>query len=92
MNNLQAIDKAKPVFVTLNPITPPEPELVFDKHIFTHPVFTKNAIAAQERIPQLQGINNSWYCGAYTRYGFHEDGLLSAVNVVKSMGVTVPWE
>lgn len=92
MNNLQGIDKAKPVFVTLNPIFEPKAELTFDKHTFSHPVFTKEAIAAQDKIEALQGVNNSWYCGAYTRYGFHEDGLLSAVNVVKSMGVAVPWE
>jgi len=92
MNNLQSIDKAKPVFVTLNPIKEPRPDLTFDKHVFTHPVFTKEAIAAQGKMQALQGANNSWYCGAYTRYGFHEDGLLSAVNVVKSMGVSIPWE
>ena len=92
MNNLQAIDKAKPVFVTLNPIKEPKPELTFDKHMFSHPVFTNAAIEAQSKISQLQGVNNSWYCGAYTRYGFHEDGLLSAVNIAKNMGVTIPWE
>jgi uncharacterized protein len=92
MNNLQSIDNTKPVFVTLNPIKEPKPELTFDKHSFTHPIFTKAAIEAQEKIGSLQGVNNSWYCGAYTRYGFHEDGLLSAINVVKSMGVTIPWE
>jgi uncharacterized protein len=80
------------VFVTLNPIKQPKPELTFDKHVFSHPVFTKDAIAAQGKIASLQGVNNSWYCGAYTRYGFHEDGLLSAVNVVKNMGVAIPWE
>jgi predicted NAD/FAD-binding protein len=48
-------------------------------------------LAAQLRLPSLQGKNNSWFCGAYTRYGFHEDGLLSAVTMAQGMGVAIPW-
>lgn len=91
MNLLQGIDHAKPLFVTLNPPTPIAPELVFDRHTFTHPVFTRESIVAQQRLPEIQGQNNSWFAGAYTRYGFHEDGLLSAVNVATSMGEVIPW-
>jgi uncharacterized protein len=91
MNLLQGIDDSKPLFVTLNPYLPIAPELVFDQHTFTHPVFTRESIAAQARLPEIQGQNNSWFAGAYTRYGFHEDGLLSAVNVAKSMGEVIPW-
>lgn len=91
MNLLQGIDHTKPLFVTLNPPTPIAPALVFDQHTFTHPVFTRESIAAQARLPEIQGVNNSWFAGAYTRYGFHEDGLLSAVNVASSMGEVIPW-
>ncbi len=91
MNLLQGIDDRYPLFVTLNPIHPIDAALVFDQHVFEHPVFTQDAIAAQEKLPSLQGRNNSWFCGAYTRYGFHEDGLRSAVGVAESMGVPIPW-
>lgn len=91
MNMLQSIHEKFPLFVTLNPTQPIDPALLFDRHVFTHPVFTREAIAAQALVPSLQGKNNSWFCGAYTRYGFHEDGLGSAVKVAESMGVPIPW-
>jgi predicted NAD/FAD-binding protein len=92
MNNLQNIDHKYPLFVTLNPVTPPAADKVFDMHTFTHPVFTKEAIEAQKRISGVQGKKNVWLCGAYTRYGFHEDALMSAVAVAKQLGATIPWE
>jgi uncharacterized protein len=92
MNNLQGIDKKYPLFVTLNPITPPRDDKMFDVHTFTHPVFTKEAIAAQKEMPTIQGKRNTWFCGAYHRYGFHEDGLMSAVGVAKQLGAKIPWE
>ena len=91
MNLLQKIDDKYPLFVTLNPDRPMNDALVFNRHVFEHPVFTAQTLAAQLRLPQLQGRNNSWFCGAYTRYGFHEDGLLSAVTMAQGMGVAIPW-
>jgi predicted NAD/FAD-binding protein len=91
MNNLQNIDPQKPVFVTLNPLVEINPNLVFDVHEFYHPVFDKKAIDAQKRIPEIQGKRHLWFCGAYQQYGFHEDGLASAVRMVQAMGGTVPW-
>ena len=91
MNRLQSIDKNYPLFVTLNPTKPIAPEKIFDEHLFYHPIFTANAIAAQALIPSIQGKRNIWFCGAYQRYGFHEDGLMSAINVAKSLGVSIPW-
>jgi predicted NAD/FAD-binding protein len=91
MNLLQNIDEAYPLFVTLNPKTPPAPQLTHDSHLFHHPVFTSDAIAAQARIPEIQGKRGIWFAGAYQRYGFHEDGILSAVNVAQMMGVSIPW-
>ena len=92
MNLLQSIDHDYPLFVTLNPAIDIAPEHIFDEHDFEHPVFTNEAIAAQARIPELQGQKNSWFAGAYQRYGFHEDGLLSAVNVANGLGVRAPWQ
>jgi len=91
MNLLQNIDEAYPLFVTLNPKTPPAPQLTHDSHLFHHPVFTSDAIAAQARIPEIQGKRGIWFAGAYQRYGFHEDGILSAVNVAQMMGASIPW-
>lgn len=91
MNRLQNIDERYPLFVTLNPAQPIAPERIFNVHPFTHPVFTNEAVAAQARIPEIQGKRGLWFCGAYQRNGFHEDGLWSAVRVAQMMGVRVPW-
>lgn len=91
MNKLQNIDSAYPLFVTLNPKQAIAPDKIFDEHEFAHPIFTREAIAAQKEIPSIQGKRNIWYCGAYQRYGFHEDGLLSAIAVAEKLGATVPW-
>lgn len=91
MNNLQNIASSTPYIVTLNPNEPPNPDLVYDRHRFRHPVFNREAVAAQQRIPSIQGLDRCWYVGAYQRYGFHEDGLLSAVNVLEKMGERIPW-
>ncbi len=92
MNNLQGLDPQYPIIVTLNPGRRPSEELIMDEHTFSHPIFDLKAIKAQDKIKDIQGKNGMWFCGAYQRYGFHEDGLLSAVNVAKSMGVEIPWE
>lgn len=91
MNNLQQLGTIKPVIVTLNPQKQTLPELVYDRHDFSHPVFTLQAIKAQRIFHKIQNQNRTSFCGAYHRYGFHEDGLLSAVNVAKDLGVSVPW-
>lgn len=91
MNNLQDLPHDLPVFVTLNPGRRPKPDLIIDEHVFSHPVFDVSAVTAQTKIDDIQGINGIWFCGAYQRYGFHEDGLLSAVNLCKKIGVAIPW-
>ncbi len=92
MNNLQPLETNTPVLVTLNPGRRPPDELIYDEHQFAHPVFDLKAIKAQARIPEIQGKEGMWFCGAYQRYGFHEDGLLSAVHIAKAMGADIPWE
>ena len=92
MNNLQGLDPAYPVIVTLNPGRRPQEDLILDEHTFSHPIFDLKAIKAQKKIQSIQGKNGLWFCGAYQRYGFHEDGLLSAVNIAKKMDVEIPWD
>ena len=81
INRLQPLPFDAPVIVSLNPVRQPRPNLVQGEFDYEHPVFDAGAIAAQSRVPYLQGIGNVWYCGAWTRYGFHEDGLVSALAV-----------
>ena len=92
MNNLQPLCVDKPVLVTLNPGHEPMAHKVYNQTTLHHPVFNQQAIKAQSKLPSIQGQSNTWFCGAWTRYGFHEDGLLSAVKVAKSMGATIPWQ
>jgi predicted NAD/FAD-binding protein len=91
MNLLQNIDRNYPLFVTLNPITPIAKEDIFDEHVFYHPIYSQDAIESQKRIAALQGQQNTWFCGAHLRHGFHEDGLASAVAVAGRLGVKAPW-
>jgi predicted NAD/FAD-binding protein len=89
MNRLQSIDPAYPLFVTLNPAQDIPDEMVFNSHDFTHPVFNRAAVGAQARVRKIQGSTNTWYCGAYLGYGFHEDGLASGLDVADALSVVV---
>ena len=82
INKLQPLPFDTPVVVSLNPTTEPSAETVHGEFDYAHPVFDAAAIAAQSRVPMLQGCANTWFCGAWTRYGFHEDGLASGLGVV----------
>ena len=91
MNRLQSLDRRFPLLETLNPARPPNPELVYDEFEFEHPVFDKGAIDAQSRIADIQGLQNAWFCGAWQRFGFHEDGLWSAVQVAARLDAKPDW-
>jgi predicted NAD/FAD-binding protein len=91
MNRLQSIDERYPLFVTLNPSRAIAGDQIFDEHEFFHPVFDKAAIEAQSRLRALQGIQNTWFCGAFMGHGFHEDGLASAMDVAAKLGAPAPW-
>jgi len=82
MNQLQGIDEDKPLFVSLNPPFAPADE---------HPQYTRAAFAAQKRLADIQGRRHTWFCGAWTGYGFHEDGLRSGLAVGEALGVFAPW-
>ena len=91
MNSLQPLDTDKPIIVTLNPSHRPDPSLTYDEHIFMHPMFDGNAITAQQRINDIQGKDKLWFCGAWQGYGFHEDGLKSAVRIADKFNISLPW-
>lgn len=92
MNALQSLKTETPVFVTLNPITLPAPDKTFKVFEYDHPVFDQSAISAQKHLIDLQGKHGLYFAGAYTGYGFHEDGLRSAVEIAKQFGISLPWE
>ncbi len=86
INRLQPLPWQQPVVVSLNPARAPDPARVVAEIDYAHPVFDLAAIEAQQRLPQLQGRSHLWFAGAWTRYGFHEDGLASGLEVVRAMG------
>jgi predicted NAD/FAD-binding protein len=87
INRLQPLPWTQPVVVSLNPdpARPPRPETVLGEYHYSHPVFDAAAVRAQQALPQIQGRSSLWFCGAWTRYGFHEDGLMSAQQVVHGL-------
>lgn len=91
MNRLQGFDAGKPLFVSLNPPFEPDPALTFGKFNCEHPQYTAAAFAAQKRLNEIQGARHTWFCGAWTGYGFHEDGLRSGLAVAEALGAPVPW-
>ena len=91
MNRLQAIPDEYPLFISLNPLRKPDPQLVFDRYTYAHPQFSAQALASQGNLKTIQGINRYYFCGAWTGYGFHEDGLTSGITVAEALGGTFPW-
>jgi uncharacterized protein len=91
MNRLQGIDNDKPLFVSLNPPFAPAAELTLGKYMCEHPQYNARAFAAQRRLGEIQGRRRTWFCGAWTGYGFHEDGLRSGLAVAEALGAAVPW-
>lgn len=87
MNQLQGIPESDPLFVSLNPTRRIAEETVYRELTFAHPAFDTAAIRAQQRIAEIQGRNRTWYCGAYNRFGFHEDGIASSLRVVRRIGL-----
>ena len=92
INMLQPLPFKESVVVSLNPVRDINPQLVHGRFEYAHPVFDVAAIQAQAQLPALQGQNNTYFCGAWTGYGFHEDGLNSGLDVAarikQAQGVT----
>jgi predicted NAD/FAD-binding protein len=85
LNRLQRIPFEQPVVVSLNPLQAIDPATIVGEYDYAHPVFDLGAIAAQKRLPLLQGQKHTWYAGAWTGYGFHEDGLKSGLQVGRAL-------
>lgn len=91
VNQLQPLPFETPVVVTLNPVAEPAPGTELRRFVYEHPLFDLAAIDAQYRLPALQGRRRTWFAGAWTGYGFHEDGLKSALRVAEDFGVLPGW-
>ena len=87
MNILQGIEAPVTFVVTLNHSHAIEQGKILKRFQYDHPVFNHCTIAAQQRRSEINGVNNSWFCGAYWYNGFHEDGVRSAVDIALAMGV-----
>lgn len=87
MNSLQPIPKDDPMFVTLNANRPIRENMIYDQVTFRHPVYDLAALAAQGQVKAMNGTRHTWFCGAWMRNGFHEDGIASAVDVVEAMRI-----
>ncbi len=85
MGKLQPLPFTQPLVESLNPVRPIDPSKVLAEFDYSHPVFDLGAIQAQRRVPELQGMAHTWYCGAWTGYGFHEDGLKSGLAVAEEL-------
>jgi predicted NAD/FAD-binding protein len=85
LNKLQPLPFATPVLLTLNPITEPDADKVLAEFDYAHPIFDGAAIAAQRRLADVQGRRQVWFAGAWTGYGFHEDGLKSGLAVAQAI-------
>ena len=82
LNKLQNIKTNNNYFLTLNPIIPIENKKIIKKVKFLHPFYDLETFKSQKHLVELQGTNNTWFCGSYFGYGFHEDGLKSALNII----------
>jgi uncharacterized protein len=85
INKLQPLPFGTPVIVSLNPIDEPDPASVIASYDYAHPVFDRAAIAAQQDLHLIQGKYKTWFAGAWTGYGFHEDGLKSGLAVAQAI-------
>lgn len=92
INRLQPLPFKTPVIVTLNPARVPDPARVLAEFDYAHPIFDGPAIAAQQLLAAVQGQGGIWLAGAWGSYGFHEDGLSSALRVANGMGIRAPWQ
>jgi len=91
LNNLQQLDADQLALVSLNPLREPRQDQIVARMIYDHPLFDQSAMDAQSRLSEIQGRHRLWFAGAHWGFGFHEDGLLSGLQVASSLGVNPPW-
>lgn len=85
INKLQPLPWRTPVIVSMNPARPIREDRVLGEWNYAHPVFDRGAVQAQRGLGRIQGRSHVWFCGAWSRYGFHEDGLMSGLAVVRGL-------
>lgn len=90
MNQLQSLDAPTPVVVSLNQTARIDPCRILARMTYHHPLYTEAAVAAQARRAEIDGVDRLWYAGAWWGWGFHEDGIRSAVDVARALGVDWP--
>lgn len=91
MNRIQGLPDSLPLFVSLNPPRPPASGTSLGSWRFDHPQFDQAALAAQRRLGAIQGRRRTWFCGAWTGFGFHEDGVVSGLAAAEALGAVTPW-
>ncbi len=87
MNRLQGLETHHQYFVTLNRIKPIPQDKIIREFDYTHPTYTFDAIDSQKELPKLNGVRNTYFCGSYFGYGFHEDAVRSGVEVARAFGL-----
>ena len=92
MNKLQNINNKTPLFLSLNPVRLPNESSIFKVIDYEHPVFDSKSITALKFLDEIQGLKNTWYCGAWSGNGFHEDGLNSSLKVANKLGIKALWD
>ncbi|MEF8701080.1 MAG: FAD-dependent oxidoreductase [Candidatus Accumulibacter sp. UW26] len=92
INRLQPLPFRTPLMVSLNPQREPAAERVIAEFDYAHPIFDAAAIEAQRDLPAISGADGVWFCGAWHGYGFHEDGLQSALQVANALDCRAPWQ
>ncbi len=90
MNRLQSLNAEEDFCVTLNSTSEIDPNQIIRKIIYHHPLYNAKGFKAQKRFSEINGVNRTYFCGAYWGYGFHEDGVNSALAVYESFGKRLP--
>src|SRR5262245_7292569 len=91
MNRLQHLPQRTPVFVSVSAGHPPRLAATHGHFTFHHPMYDAAAIRAQRELHEIQGMRDTYFCGSYCGYGFHEDALSAGLDVAEQLGVRRPW-
>ncbi|MDO6563342.1 FAD-dependent oxidoreductase [Amphritea sp. 1_MG-2023] len=93
MNRLQPLATEQPIVVSLNPLKAPAADKMIRSFFYDHPAFDRDSFVSQQKLWSLQGQQNTWFCGAWFGYGFHEDGIQSGLAVAEQLGgIPRPWQ
>jgi predicted NAD/FAD-binding protein len=87
MNRLQRLKTHTPYIVTLNPQKEIDPTKTINSTILTHPLYSFDALNSQQVLREKNGLRNTWFCGSYFGYGFHEDAVLSSVQIANAFDI-----